>query len=821
MIFGASSILAAGESVQQQFEFLRLPQGWWAVGSVVLLAALFYAVIYFYRNEGRAGAPMRVRMFLAGVRCLVVALLAVIWLEPILATYIHRTIEAATILLVDRSASMNVRDLYPVANDARRVAEVVGEGPVADGSGVVRTDLVSTVFTRDEARLIEQLRANNRVRVFGFANDVTPLGEFERKASEAGVPTTQPTGALAAMSLPKATGTATNIGRALRHAIETQGDEPVAAVVVFSDGRFNQGEPPEVAARYAKAKRIAVHAVGVGDPAPPRNVAVRAVDAPPNVFVKDPFRLTVHLQAQGMNGGTLAVQLIERAEGDDAEKIVDTKQAPVGADGNIEPLVFSRTVSEAAMMRYIARVIEQPGETLLDDNASETTVRALDNKMRVLVVAGSPSWEYRYLMRMLTRDETVELSCWLQSADEEAVRDGDAVIEQFPAEPSELFEYDCVVMLDPQPLDIDPAWTTHLETMVSNQGAGFIYVAGRTHSQRFMHSPNTGFLLNLLPVVIDTTEADLIINEQGHYQSTPWPIEVPDEAISHSVVRLADNDVDNAALWAHLPGVYWHYPTRREKPVATVLMRHSNPRMRNAYGSHVLLATQFFGAGRTAYLGFDTTWRWRRLGQERFNQFWIQFLRHMVEGKLLSGQKRGLIQPGRDRYAVGEPVVVDARLLDARHQPMERSGVELAVRTEDGTTQRVELAAQPNRPGWYQARFVATHTGRHELMIELPGGEGADAATIRGQFQVSQPDLEFRQIELNEPALETLALESLGGQYIHINETGELPNLIPSKTTELVLDGQPISLWDRGWTLIVLIVLLGVEWAVRKRARLL
>mgnify|MGYP006889799552 CR=1 FL=1 len=36
-----------------------------------------------------------------------------LWLEPVLATYIHRRIESVTLLLVDASASMSMKDLYP------------------------------------------------------------------------------------------------------------------------------------------------------------------------------------------------------------------------------------------------------------------------------------------------------------------------------------------------------------------------------------------------------------------------------------------------------------------------------------------------------------------------------------------------------------------------------------------------------------------------------------------------------------------------------------------------------------------------------------
>jgi hypothetical protein len=819
-----TSYILAAEQIERRLEFAHVPQGWVAVGAIVLLAALIWLIIFLYRRERRAGTTLRQRMLLSGLRCAVIVLLAVVWLQPVLARYMHRQLESVTLVLVDSSASMSVADTYPDREDRERVHRALGE-ETANGGDVSKSRLAvaGRVLERDRGRLLHELAEKNTVELGLFGDDYRRIGQpgpaLDSEGAQGGE--AQSRAGTPLLEEAEARAPATDLGRSLRQAVESHAGKPIAAVVVVSDGQFNRGEPTEVIARYARSRKIPIHTVGVGDPSPARNLTVTAIEAPSNVFVKDPFQVTAFVRAEGLKDTSIPVELLERRGEADELIGVATKEATVDAEGRIEPVTFTHELAEAQETRLVVRVPLLEGEVVQEDNRQETKVRALEDKMRVLLVSGGPSWEYRYLMRLLERDATVDVSCWLQSAGERAVRDGNTVIDHLPREREELFEYDCVILMDPRPEAFDPAWAANVEAMVGSFGSGLLYVAGRTYTPRFMHSADTAAIIQILPVSIDASASDLVLNELGHTQQTAWPLSVPAEAASHPVLSLSDQPGESMRTWSQLAGVYWHYPVRRAKPAATVLLRHSNPRMRDPDGGHVLLATQFYGSGRTGYLAFDTTWRWRRMGDRYFNRFWIRLLRHLVEGKLLSGEKRGLLQTERESYAVGEPVMVEARLLDTRYQPLDRPRVEAAVRMEDRLIETIELDAQTERPGWYRGRWVPTGTGLHEIQIDLPGSEGVAPARIQSAVQVHPPDLEFRQTRLDRGSLQTLAAESAGGEYLDIDEVGRLTELIPSRRASLVLTGQVDHLWDRWWTLMILVALLGTEWALRKRLHML
>ncbi len=834
-------IAQAGRTTEEvRFEFAALPEGWGAVVALAVLLITGWAVLWMYRTEGRRGASSATRMFLAALRCTVILLLFLIFLQPVLATYLHRWIDSYCIVLIDDSSSMDLRDHYRDTEDAQRVRSVM---PPEAPFPVRRADVVTGLLESDNRRLLDEITARNRAKVYVFSeapeliaslrarherSSGTPAGtplSGDPQGSDPDLAASPALGAASASerSIPTAfaaQGAATNLSRAIRRSIESLGGAPLAGIVLFSDGGFNRGDPVDVVARYLEERNIPLHVVGIGDASPPRNVRITEVIAPENAFKDDPLSITAHVATQGMAGETISLQLY--AVGDDAggtDTLLESRTVTVRADGGVDPVSFTQIRETVGRAVFRVEVPVGADESVSDDNAKQTIVNVIDDKMRVLLIAGGPGWEYRYVSRLLMRDSTFDVSCWLQSADVEAVRDGNTIIETLPESAEELFVYDAVILLDPDSSDFGPGWARSLETLVTEHGSGVAYVAARAHTPHFMRDPAVRRIVQLLPVTPDP-EADLILNRAGHYQMRAWAMEIPPEAYGHSILRHGDDAMDTQEYWKDTPGIYWHYPVLREKPVATVLIRHSNPQMRNAYGGHVLLATQFVGAGRAAFLAFDSTWRWRRQGQEKFDAFWVRLLRYLVEGKLVGAKNRATLFTEGESFQLGEAVNVTARLFDARFKPFDADTVAATYRV--GSHRRgFTLKRLPDRPGWFEGRFTPDQTGGYEISLTLPAVGGTEAVTATQNLQVVRPNIEIINPQMNRAALVALAERSPGGRYYEIDELDELTEAIPDRHELTTVKSPPKQLWDRWWTLAMLVGLLSIEWTVRKWVRLL
>ena len=830
-------------------ELRYLPDGWWAVLTAAVVLLGLWAVVFMYRREGRVGATMGVRMFLAGLRSAVLLTLVVILAEPVSVRIIRKWVDSYTVLLVDSSSSMDLTDPYD-SEGQLRVSRVLGSTTGSDrpptetgtatssdkesgsAQGVRRSELASVLLDRNERRLLRDLADRNRVKLYTFDSEPQLQGTLAAAHERTDEPTHakgENAGAGPALlgvdALPtrfSATGATTNVERAVRRSVEALGSAPVAAVVVLSDGGFNDGASSQETARFARERGVPIFTVGIGDPSPPRNIRVAELIAPENAFKEDPFAITVRLAATGLDGQPLTVKLLEQNLTDaSAARELESRTVNVGPGGALEPLTFQRRQEQVGRFAYSVEVPVLEGESVVDDNSKQATVNVIDSRTRVLLISGGPSWDYRFLSRLLQRDETVDVSCWLQSADLAAVRDGNTVIDHLPALAEELFEYDVILMLDPDKSEFDESWCRLVDTLVTEHGGGLLVSAARQESPSFFREPGFKALLDLLPVTFDP-EADLILNQVGHYQLAPSAIEIPDAVLGHPVLRSGDDSSGSSRLnWRAIAEVYWHYPVLREKPAATVLMRHADRRMSNAYGGHVLAAVQFVGAGRSGFLAFDGTWRWRRHGVAAYDRFWIQLVRFLAEGKLLSGTKRGTLLLESDQYALGQAVTMSARLFDSRFRPLTQDRV-LATCAVDGDRREFELLARRDRPGTYEGRFVPDRTGTYRVRIVLPGpSPAAEPVEISRDVRVSRPNIEILRPQMDRAKLATLAGESKGGRYLEVDEVDHVAGLIPDLHEEIPIRSRPTSLWDNGIVLTFLLVLLSVEWFVRKWNRLL
>ena len=210
--------------------------------------------------------------------------------------------------------------------------------------------------------------------------------------------------------------TGTAIGTAIRQSIAAQQGQPLAGILLLSDGDSNAGEPPARAAEYSAAEGIPVVSIALGTPDGPRNARIVKLDVSPVVFVRDANTLRVLIESRGMARQNAKV-VLERARNGGPWEEIGRQSLALEESGRVQTADFTFNDMKPGA-RLNACYPEELGPQLSeDDDVAMTDLRAISEKIRVLFIAGETFPEVEFIRNAIMRDKALIPSTWLQTAD--------------------------------------------------------------------------------------------------------------------------------------------------------------------------------------------------------------------------------------------------------------------------------------------------------------------------------------------------------------------------------------------------------------------
>ncbi len=842
---------------QAEFDWPENPWVTFAAGCGILLGLIW--VIYLYVRDTAQLNPFW-RFWLLGLRLLVIAAIIVVALNPHTRTEQNAYRPSRVILLVDTSTSMS----YPEK-------EVITASPAE--SKRTRADAVLELLS--ETELIDQLCDDHEVSVFTFDQTLSaqPHHVFSMKGARSfGVetPGENPNaevenasddenvsggGAEPPENVKKEedeikwkdiitpSGHETRLGEALSDLIRKQVGPTLSGIVVFSDGSNNAGIEPDSINDLAIKSNVRLITVGVGGKDKPVNLQVVALQGPTDVHVgKDVYSLTALIQSQQMvEKGIRDVEVIlnRRLDGSGGKPTeFDSQTTVLNQDGVTSEVKFEVLPDEAGVYEYTVEVkpLGKVTELTVDDNIKLKTVKVIERNTSVLLIAGGPTRDYRFVRNMLKRHKSIDIDVWLQSVDvndlQAVSQEADAPLlaefpEGFPRRPSaddfqeddtRPKDYDVVICFDADWSRVDPAGMKLLKDWVDRDAGGVVLVAGEVFTPQ-LADPDEEWrdLMTLYPVFLQSNLLAVRIDDDDGTQA--WPVEMTREGQDAGFLKLGitpDDDANDA--WKEFDGFFRAYPTGGEKAGTTVYARYGNPKAEAGFGLPVLFASQFYGSGRCFYIGTTEVWRLRQVSEDVFDRFWINVVREMGQGRLNRGDKHGILLLERNEYILGETVRVRARLMDAKLQPLLVESVPMEVIDPDGRplTPPPVMMPDPTRAGEYVADFRAGHSGTYRIEMSVPGTR----EMLEGKLQVTLPQLESISPEQQTRVLSGITRDT-GGKYLEISQAKtELVGLLPNRGETIVINEIITFLWDRQWLMYLLIGLMSLEWLSRKLLKL-
>lgn len=764
-------------------EVWRLQTQWtWAPWvSALFGVAAVAAVIACYRYE-TTPAGRFYRAALAALRLVTVALILLMLSEAVLSG--SRNGKPRLAVVLDQSASMDRKDVS------------TPDGGTNDRS--TRLVAAKQILTADGAALLTTLEE-------GYSVELTVVDASPSPAAQGADEITQTLANADGASDKRLTDrdrTATRLGDAIAGLLDASPAAPLQGVLVLSDGQVTAGRSLADAADAARRAGAPLYLVGVGDDRPAPSARLSDLRADDTAFVNDLVAFGATLSTKELAGKSIRVELYRSGQ---TQPVAAETVTPDADEATASIRLIDRPATEGTF-RYTLRATvdaDSSGSSIEPAELSHVlTVR--DEKVRVLLAAGYPNYEFRYLKHLLERDETIQVANYLQSADPQYAKADLTALPRMPMRLEAIAEYDVVVLIDLDPTLAPRSVWDEFGRFVSERGGGLVLVAG-PRSLPGAYRSREAFAA-LAPTQFDQARPGGY-NERRGYAVSPTPL-----GLQSTAMELGDTPDQSQRLWNGLPALYWRADVGPPKPAAQVLAVHPTARLESGAPAP-LIVEQFYGVGRVLLHAMDSTYRWRyRVGDVYFARYWIQTIRSLARNKRSESAASLELAASKPRYEPGEAVRL--RLRDQRTTATRGGSPTIVLQAEGRAERRVEL-----EPGGGSGQYEST-------LRDLPPGDyravliDAGDTPATAQFEVVAPLGELARPEMNRVALQAAAERSRGA-FLTIDEANRLADVIPPGRPTALETLPPVDLWNRWPILAAITACLTAEWVLRKRKAML
>lgn len=584
-----------------------------------------------------------------------------------------------------------------------------------------RRQILARLLNR-ETTALKRLSVLGRLDVNGFADDSQPV------IYDGSTPLLEP--------LPGRT----PLGPALRQLLsQNTTAAPMGAVLVLTDGRSNAGEPTMEVAKQYRASGIPVSCVGIGRTDAARDLKVQAAAESVSARRDADFTLGAVVSSTYATTQTVTVSLQEHGVTLSAQEITVRPEQPAKA-------TFTHKTPVAGHHAYAFRINPPADDNRPDNDLDFISVDVREPPtFQILFLGGGLDWEWRFLNIYGQNNDQIDIAAIIKTGPESYFlasipEEPGHPLRAFPSDTAFYDNYDAVILDSRAAAVLSDDAVAALRAFVENKGGGLL-----------LRGPLAALpapLREILPVQDD--------------QALRTTRETRPE-VSHSFIFARDV----AGILRSAQGVF--LPAGTSVRPAVGLKRAARPALMLPglpEGQGALLAGMGFGAGRCAYLGFESTWRWRLSasgGQLAHETFWNLILVWLSE----TSKPRVKMHCSGAKTGLGEELRLDLDVLGDDFRPAPDARVMAVVQAPDGQVREIALEPAGEVIGRYEAVFFPTVAGEHRVDydIRLPASRLARAAAF-----VARPvGVEAENIAFNEELLRDLARVT-GGRYFTPDE---------------------------------------------------
>ena len=530
-------------------------------------------------------------------------------------------------------------------------------------------------------------------------------------------------------------------------------EKNLAGAIIISDGIITEGKNSVDDLINLK---IPIHVIGIGERSELVDISIHSLDVPTVVLKGDKVDLKVTIQSLGNINERLSLSLYRES------KLLGSKPIRLSGLGSKNEANFRFNAKEIGRQKFEVRVSSVKDEINIQNNRQYFSLLILKDKYKVALITGSPNKNTSPIKKIIKKNKRIKLDHYVRVRDQKFKPD----IKNFWKSPYEL------IIFDNYPIKpLSPNFIRILgKKLITNQ-SGLMHVTGPNQNNKSLNGINSILGITL----VDSTQ----ISEKVYWdfiKTNNSDIDYP--PLEQSLFLIGESTTADSLAIFESGWPLW--------------LRNNNNNFRS-----VIFATS------------ELNVLYHFQDNENQNNLFNSILNTEV-GWLLKtdASNENYFRLNKDSFQQGEMIkLTGTQPFDS---PSFVNSINFTIVKDHEEKYYGDIDYNYERDRW-EGEFRASKPGSYLYKLFMAE---SNQPFQTGTFKVLESQIELNQVYLNQDLLKNIS-KNTNGKYFHWDDRDELLKLISPKVRR-EFKADIIKLTESRFVLIMLIILLCIEWTLRR-----
>ncbi len=651
--------------------------------------------------------------------------------------------------------------------------------PVVGISRKLVNEPVNLIFADDSKSIQIDDKTNRKEKLLGFLNDAVSSGIFSQSEIYKFGSKSKRISADSVSLLPF-TEPVTNFSN-LFSSIKNY-ENNISSIIIISDGVITDGVNPVY---QAQKIGVPVFTVGVGDSTRKNNIEIKRVLMNEYIYAETPTSINLSIGNYGYKNQTVSLSFYEE------NQLIEKQNITLTGEEN-SAFAFNYLPKSPGEKKLTFQLSELKGESSTADNKKVVYVNIRNNKIKTLVIAGSPSADLSFIKQTLALDENLRVSSITQIAQDRFLENVDR---------NKLIDSADVLFLVgfPSAQTSNSLLTKVLDAIKEKDKPSFIVLSSGTDYNKLQ------ILQSELPFTIKS-----IIKGTSEVQPN-----IMAEQMDNTLLK--SNAADALESWNNLPPINKDNVELSIKPESEILVKL---KINNIPLNSPLIVSRKLGNKKAIAVLAKDIWKWKlQTAEKKLNLFDSFILNSLKWMNTKEDQKVVSIKTTKKIFSLGEPIEFTAEVYNETFNPVDDAELNVNVKLSNDN---FVVGMNSIGNGIYEGTLNLNKPGDYGFSGEAKRN-GKTLGKDSGKFTVGEVDIEFVNTRMDKEFLMSLSNQT-GGKFFSADNYSELFELVKQaakKKSDYKIIKSEYNLWSNEWLLAIAVLLFGLEWFFRKRSGML